>query len=258
MSLLLFTAATASLIGGGLRAAASAREKQAAYDAKLRELERQREALDESYNQAIESRALSHTHQEAIKKERGDEIDYLSGIAEENFERTHGQLQRQARDQSLLSAMHISTLAVEAGMAESEATQAVAASGFRGTGTAFSRAENVSEASAFAMSKASMQVRASNAQAFASAKNNYVNHEQQQAAYDRELDKLDDAWGRYMEQKEMEDRHLEDTYARKGGFIGSEIDYMEGEGWDNLQTSMGLDAFGHIFSGFSSGISMAM
>jgi hypothetical protein len=256
MSLLLFGAAVAGLGLGLADAVGKSKAREAEYQDKLNELERTKALLDTQFSQAKQSYNLATDQAREQTAEANKELRLLSSETLDNRDMALDQTARAGSMQSEINAMQMATLAVENQQQLGEATQRVATSGFRGTGTALSLVENVKEAGSFSTQQARMQSMMSNYRTYASAVSNYTSATQQADAYMRKIRQNKNQLNRELEKLELQMNQTTETYMQKGGYLAEDIEYMKDEGYKALQWGMFTDSVSSVVGGLVGGITM--
>ena len=244
MSLFLLGAAL-----GAINGISQMNQRNAEYEDRLDELNYQKNILDKQYSQAQTSFNLSLNHQKEQTERANAEIGILADQTIANRDTSIGQQAKAGAMQSQLNAMQLATLNVQNQQAEGTANQQVATSGFRNSGTAGNVRDNAQRNSRLSTKQANLQVSMSNFQTYASALNTFTSANQQYDAYQRQValnnENLDDQ----LEEMQLQMDQTTEMYNLQGGYIGSQIDYLNGEGKNALDQANGWGFFGSVLSG---------
>ena len=254
LGLLIGSAIVGGVIGLG-NGIASAKSQQAGFDDKLTELNHSVETLDSNYNQATASYELSKKQSIEAAKATTDEYSFLAEETLENRDTSLAQSATTGSMQSQVNAAQIATLEVENEKAVGTANSAAASSGFRGTGTSKNIVDNAKSSGADIIKQAKMQASLSNAQTYNQAVNNYTSANQQEAAYQRRIAETEDTLDRTLASLDLAQDQAEENYTREGGYLTSDIDYMNTEGKSALKSSKAWNIISGLFGGASSGLS---
>jgi hypothetical protein len=252
MSLLLIGAAVGGLIGLA-QGANNANVRQAEYDDKLEDLNRQKAILDKQYTQSQQSYDLSKDQLNESTDYANTELNLLGDQTIKNRDTSLNQTATIGAKQSEINALQIATLDIQNKQQVGSANQAAATSGFRGSGSALNVLNNTRTLTQDARKQATMQSNLSNYSTFASAVNNFTNANQQHDAYMRKIDENEFMRDQQLESMNLQMEQTKDMYDLQGGYLASDIEYMDGEGRDALKTAQAFDILGGIFSGAVSG-----
>jgi len=248
MSLIALAVLGGSLLGmiGGK---AKADERRAQFDDKLEDLNRQKSVLDLQFTQFQANDALSRDILKADLLSQNKELDLLADQTIANRDMAITQRAKTGAMQSHVDAAGIATLAQQSKQAESEANQRAAGSGFRGTGTAKNAVVNAQRAGSAALDQGRLQAAVSLYQTHATALNAYVSANQQADAYQRQMEQNEADYSQGIQRLDLGLQQAQQTYDLQGGFLASDIDYMNGEGKQTLNGAMAWDILGGMFSG---------
>ncbi|MDC7229717.1 MAG: hypothetical protein PQJ48_05370 [Sphaerochaetaceae bacterium] len=247
-------------VAGGLMGAINGRNKaaqrEAEYQDKLEDLNRQKTLLDTGYNQAKQSYNLGVEQAKAGTAEANTELNLLAEETLANRDMALEQTATAGSMQSTVNALQLATLEVQNTQQTGAARQQAATSGFRGTGTAQARVENAISAGATAKDTARKQNQIARYQTYTSALNNYVSANQQEAAYRRKITQNNNALEREIGKLDLQLAQAKETYELKGGYLASDINYLKTEGRKALDSARKWDIIGGGFGGFLQGMAM--
>lgn len=248
------------LIAGGalglINGASKARQREAEYEDKLEELNRQKKILDTQFSQAKESHELATVQAKAQTDEANKELDLLGKETLDNRDLALDQTAKAGSMQSEVNALQLATLAVQNTQQVGQARQQAASSGFRGTGSAMNLVDNTSQSAKSATAQAKMQSRLSNFQTYASAVNNYTSATQQAEAYERKIEQNKNALDRQLEAMDLSMEQTSQMYELQGGYLGSDIEYLKTKGKKALGGAQWWDVTGGMLNGALNGGAM--
>ena len=234
---------------GAINGISQMNQRNAEYQDKLDELNYQHDQLDLQYSQAQQSNALAAQQAQDQTAEANAEMNLLADQTIGNRDTAVKQTAQSGSMQSHLNALQMATLNVQNKQTEGAASQQVATSGFRNSGTAGNVLENAKRSSQMSTQQAQLQADMSNFQTYASALNTFTSANQQADAYRRQIEGNNNALDDQLEQLQLQMNQTTETYELQGGYIGSQIEYMEGEGRDALDQANGWGFFGSVLSG---------
>ncbi len=234
---------------GAIKGISDMNQRNAEYEDKLDDLNYQKNILDKQYSQAKESFNLSVEHQKEQTERANAEIGMIADQTIANRDTSIGQQVKAGAMQSQINSMQLATLNVQNQQAEGAANQQVATSGFRNSGTAGNVRDNAQRSSQMSSKQANLQVSMSNFQTYASALNTFTSANQQYDAYQRQMEMNNENLDDQLEELQLQMDQTTDMYDLQGGYIGSQIDYLKGEGKDALDQANGWGFFGSILSG---------
>ena len=245
------------IIGGGLLGLGSglskAKQREADYQDKLEDLNRQKQLLDTQFSQAKQSHELATDQAKAQVSEANAELNLLGQETIDNRDMALDQTAKAGSMQSEVNAMQLATLAVQNTQQTGEARQQAATSGFRGSGTALNLVDNADRQAQSSTAQARMQSKLSNYQTYASAVSNYTSATQQAEAYARKIQQNQNDLERHLASLDQNLGHAQELYELQGGYLASDIQYMNTEGKDALAGAMFWDAAGGMFGGAFNG-----
>lgn len=248
------------LIGGGLLGlgggVSKSKQREAEYQDKLQELNRQKEVLDTQFSQAKDSYNLASTQARERTEETNTELALLGKETLENRDLALGQTGKSGAMQSEINAMQLATLAIQNQMQVGQATQQAATSGFRGSASAMNQVTNAQLATEMATEQARMQSKLSNYQTYASAVRTYTSATQQAEAYNRQIDQNKNELDRQLVSLDLQMNQQKERYELEGGYLSSDIEYMKTEGRKALRSAQTWDILGGTLSGALSGGAM--
>lgn len=229
-------------IGAGISAISAvgkAKERTAAYEQRLQDLNQGKERLDQGFSQAQASYKQATAHAEAQAKEKKDELSLLSSETIANRDMALKQTGELGSMESQLQAMQLATLSVQNRQEVGKATMQAAASGFRGNNSALGIVEATQAAQADAMTQARMQAKLSNRQTYAKASQSYISSTQQAEGYQREIERTGAELSRTLEGYDLQMAQAKATYDLEGGFLRQDVGYMKTTGkkamdWANI------------------------
>jgi len=233
-------------LGGG---ASKAKQREAEYQDKLQDLNRQKEILDTQYSQAKDSYNLATQQAKMKTQESNTELALLGRETIENRDLAIDQTGKAGSMQSAINASQLATLAIQNQMQVGQATQQAATSGFRGSASAMNQVTNAQLATEMATEQARMQSKLSNYQTYASAVGTYTSATQQAEAYSRQIDLNKSELSRQLESFDLQMGQQKEMYDLQGGYLSSDIHYMETEGKKALQSAKGWDIVGGTIGG---------
>lgn len=258
MSLLLFGTAMLGGILGLARGASTAELRKAEYEGKLEELDRQRKLLDMQFSQEMMGHELGVRQATARTEEANKELQLLSEETLDNRDLALEQTARTGSMQSEINAMQLATLAVQNTRQVGQARQQAATSGFRGMGSALNVVEQARSTARLSTIQAKMQSRMANYQTYASALHSYTSATQQAQAYQRKIEQNRTELDRQLAAMELEMEQKRQLYELQGGYLASDIEYMNREGKRALETAMFWDVTGGLTLGAMQGVTMFM
>lgn len=241
---------------GALNGLFKARQREADFQDKLEDLNRQKAALDTQYNQARESHELATQQSKDQVKEANEELSLLSRETLDNRDMALDRTSKAGSMQSEVNAMQLATLAVQGKQQTGDARQQAATSGFRGTGSALNLVENAKRSVESATAQARMQSKLSNYQTYASAVSNYTSATQQADAYVRKITQNNNQLERHLAELDLGMEHTTETYEQQGGFLAADIDYMNTKGRKAVDDAKVWDVVGGAFDGLMTGIQL--
>lgn len=248
------------MIAGGLlgmgRGIGKAKQREAEYQDKLEEIQRQQTILDTQFNQARQSYELGVSQARESTAEANAELDLLATETIVNRDRVVGQTQKAGAMQSVVNAMHLAELQVQNTQQTGAARQQAATSGFRGTGTAQARVENAISAGEAAKDIAQKQNKIATFQTYASALNTYTSANQQEDAYRRKIEMNESALGRELAKLDLGLAQTREMHELQGGYLASDLEYLKTEGKKALDSAKVWDVFGGIGGGILQGLGM--
>ena len=248
------------LIAGGalglINGASKANQREADYQDKLEELNRQKTILDTQFNQAKDSYDLSTSHAKQQVSEANNELSLLGQETLDNRDMSLAQTSKAGSMQSEVNAMQLATLAVQNTQQTGEARQQAATSGFRGTASALNLVDNAKRTAQSTTAQAKMQSKLSNYQTYASAVGNYTSATQQADAYARKIEQNKNDLDRQLAALDQNLAQTEEMYQLQGGYLASDIDYMKKEGKKALGNAQFWDVTGGMLNGALSGGAM--
>ncbi|MGE0075342.1 MAG: hypothetical protein AB7S52_08955 [Sphaerochaetaceae bacterium] len=248
------------LIAGGaiglINGASKARQREADYEDKLEDLNRQKTILDTQFNQAKESHELATTQAKQQVSEANQELTLLGQETLDNRGMSLAQTSKAGSMQSEINAMQLATLAVQNTQQTGEVRQQAATSGFRGTASALNLVDNAKRSARSTTAQAKMQSKLSNYQTYASAVGNYTSATQQADAYTRKIEQNKNDLDRQLATLDQKLSQADEMYQLEGGYIGSDIEYLKTEGKKALGAAQWWDVTGGMLNGALSGGSM--
>lgn len=245
------------MLGGLAKGIASANSRNAEYQDKLEELNRSQEQLDQQYSQAKDSYSLSVDQAKDSLADTNKELGLLANETLANRDLAIKQTAKSGGMQSQLDAAQIATLAVQNEQSVGAANQQAATSGFRGTGTAKNVMENTQRSADDAIAQARMQSDLSKYQTYASAVNTYTDANQRVASYQRQIEQNQTDSDRQLEALQLQMEQTTDSYNLQGGYLASDLEYLQTKGKSAMQFGATMDLFGGLFSGASAGANLA-
>jgi len=241
------------LIGGLAKGIASANSRNAEYQDKVEELNRSKEQLNQQYSQAKDSYSLSVDQAKDSLADTNKELGLLADETLANRDMAIKQTATSGGMQSQLDAAQIATLAVQNEQSVGAANQAAATSGFRGTGTAKNVVKNTQSSADDAMAQARMQSDLSKYQTYASAVSTYTDANQRVASYNRKIEQNQTDTDRQLEALQLQMDQTTDSYNLQGGYLASDLEYLQTKGKSAMQFGATTDLFGGLFGGLASG-----
>ena len=209
--------------------------------------------MDKQYTQSQQTYDLSKEQLNENTDYANAELNLLGDQTIKNRDTSLGQTATIGARQGEINALQIATLDIQNKQQVGSANQAAATSGFRGSGSALNVINNTKTLTQDARKQATMQSNLSNYSTFASAVNNYTNANQQYDAYMRKIDENEFMRDQQLESMNLQMKQTKDMYDLQGGYLASDIDYMNNEGKDALNTAKGFDILGGLFSGILGG-----
>jgi len=240
------------LIGGGRKAA----QREAEYQDKLEEIQRQQTILDTQFNQARQSYDLGVSQARESTAEANAEINLLATETIVNRDRVVGQTQKAGAMQSVVNAMQLAELQVQNTQQTGAARQQAATSGFRGTGTAQARVENAIGAGVAAKNIGQKQNKIATFQTYSSALNTYISANQQEAAYRRKIEMNESALGRELAKLDLGLAQTREMHELQGGYLASDLEYLRTEGRKALDSAKTWDIISGGLRGAFQGLAM--
>lgn len=253
---LMVLGAVAGGILGGLSGRRKADQREAEYQDKLEEIQRQQTILDTQFNQARQSYDLGVSQARESTAEANAELDLLATETIVNRDRVVGQTQKAGAMQSVVNAMQLAELQVQNTQQTGAARQQAATSGFRGTGTAQARVENAISAGDAAKDIAQKQNKIARFQTYSSALNTYISANQQEDAYRRKIEMNESALGRELAKLDLGLAQTREMHELKGGYLASDLEYLQTEGRKALDEARKWDILGGGIGGFFQGMAM--
>lgn len=253
--LLVFGAVAGGLLGG-LSGRNKAKQREAEYQDKLEDLNRQKTLLDTGYNQAKQSYNLGVEQAKEGTAEANTELNLLAEETIANRDMAIDQTAKVGSMQSEVNALQLATLEVQNTQQAGVARQQAATSGFRGTGTSQARVENAIGAGAMASESARKQNKIARYQSYSSALNTYVSANQQEAAYRRRITQNNNDLAREIARFDLQLAQTEENYNLQGGYLASDINYLRTEGREAVDSASKWDILGGGLKGFFQGMSL--
>lgn len=253
---LMVLGAVAGGILGGIGGKRKADQREAEYQDKLEEIQRQQTILDTQFNQAKQSYDLGVSQARESTEEANAELNLLATETIVNRDRVVGQTQKAGAMQSVVNAMQLAELQVQNTQQTGAARQQAATSGFRGTGTAKARVENAISAGDAAKDIAQKQNKIARFQTYSSALNTYISANQQEDAYRRKIEMNESALGRELAKLDLGLAQTKEMHELKGGYLASDLEYLQTEGREALDDARKWDILGGGIGGFFQGMAM--
>ena len=150
-----------------------------------------------------------------------------------------------------VAASQIATLQVEASQSQGQAVQGVALSGFRNTGSVLNIISDVSSKAQGAIRQAFLQRSTSRFSDYASARNNYLNANNQLALYQEQVKNNEAELQRTKERYTLTYNQQKEQLEREARNVQSDQDFMNSSTYRWMQ---GLGYASDIFGGISTGI----
>lgn len=253
--LMAFGLITGGILGLG-SGARKANQREAEYQDKLEEIQRQQTILDTQFNQARQSYDLGVSQARESTAEANAEINLLATETIVNRDRVVGQTQNAGAMQSVVNAMQLAELQVQNTQQTGAARQQSATSGFRGTGTAQARVENAIGAGEAAKNIGRKQNKIAEFQTYSSALNTYISANQQEDAYRRKIEMNESALGRELAKLDLGLAQTREMHELKGGYLASDLEYLKTEGRKALDSAKTWDIIGGGLGGAFQGLAM--
>lgn len=248
-----------AVAGGAMGAVGGKRkadQREAEYQDKLEEIQRQQTILDTQFNQARQSYDLGVSQAKESTSEANADLDLLATETIVNRDRVVGQTQKAGAMQSVVNAMQLAELQVQNTQQTGAARQQSATSGFRGTGTSQARVENAIGAGEAAKNIGQKQNNIARFQTYSSALNTYVSANQQEDAYRRKIEMNESALGRELAKLDLGLAQTREMVGLQGGYLASDLGYLQTEGKEALDDARYWDILGGGIGGFFQGMGM--
>lgn len=251
---------TALMIGGGLLAgglsiASSVSKRNAQNKETKRQLDQQAENLRIAQNNLTDSYNLNMRQAEEQVKQANDMINLQAGQTEAARDLGVQVAGRSTELADRVAASQIATLQVEASQNQGQAVQSVALSGFRNTGSVLNIISDVSSKAQGAIRQALLQRSTSRFSDYASARNNYLNANNQLALYQQQVQNNEAELGRTKERYTLTYNQQKEQLAREARNVQSDQDFMNSSTYRWMQ---GIGYASDIFGGISTGVSTAL
>lgn len=253
---LMVLGAVAGGILGGLSGRRKADQREAEYQDKLEEIQRQQTILDTQFNQARQSYDLGVSQAKESTAEANAELNLLATETILNRNRVVGQTQTGGAMQSMVNAMQLAELQVQNTQQVGAERQQAATSGFRGTGTAQARVENAISAGNAVKGIAQKQNKIARFQTYSSALNTYISANQQENAFRRKIEMNERALGRELAKLDLGLAQASEMRQLQGGYLASDLGYLQTEGRKALEDANKWDIISGGFGGFFQGLSI--
>lgn len=240
------------LIAGGVGIASGVAKRNAQSKAQKEELRRQQENLRIAKNNLTDSYNLNMRQAEEVTKQANDLINLQAGQTEAARDLGIKNAGTSGELSDRLAASQIATLQVESSQQEGQAVQNVALSGFRNTGSALNIIKDVSSKAQSAVRQAFLQRSVSRFSDYASARNNYLNAENQLQLYQAQIESNESELARTKEKYTLTYNQQLEEMQRESGYVQSDQDFMNSSTYKWMQ---GLGYASDIFGGIATGVS---
>jgi len=242
-------------IVGGLAAATSigagiANRKVQSEEQKL-QLERKQKEINDARNNLTASYDLNVHQAQEQTAQANAMIQLQAGQTEAARDQSLKTAGQSAELNDRLAASQIAALQVQTSQQEGQAVQTAAQSGFRNTGSALNVLRDVNSKAQRALNQAFLQRSISRFSDYASARDNYINANNQLEIYRRQAENNEADLARYKESAELTYRQNLAEIEKEQKYLNEDKDFMNSSAYKWAQ---GLGYASDIFGGLNTGM----